>query len=90
MRAIKLPVGQANKTEDYLRIYEDMFVIKSSTDKLNDDDLIDVAFNQLGHEKCTDFDTIINRFWKRGKLTKDERDRVTALIVLLYCDYYRI
>jgi len=89
MRAIKLPVGQATKTDNYTRIWEDFFVIESSTKDLEDDELIDVVLNHLGHEKCKDFDQIINKFWKSGKLSQGEKDRLKAVIMLLYCDYYK-
>jgi hypothetical protein len=89
MRAIKLPVGQATKTDNYTRVWEDFYVIETSTKNLEDDELIDVVLNHLGHEKCVDFDKIINKFWKSGKLSQDERDRLKAVVVLLYCDYYR-
>jgi hypothetical protein len=89
MRALKLPVGQATKTDNYTRIWEDQYVIDTYTKDLVDDDLIDVVFNHLGHEKSTDFDFIIKKFWKSGKLSEDERYRLKCVMVLLYCDYYR-
>lgn len=90
MRSIKLPIGQSTKTDNYTRICEDMYVIETQLKQVEDDEVIDTALNHLGHEKCKDFDYIINKFWKSGKLTFDERNRIIAMIKLLYCDYYRV
>jgi hypothetical protein len=84
-----LPKLIAKKAETYTRVWEDMAVVDSITKNLNDEDLLDTLFDQAKSYDIQKLNPLINSYFKTGKLSYENRQKIYGMIKLLYCDYFK-
>jgi len=85
-----LPKLISKKAETYTRVGEDMSVVDSITKNLNDDDLLDTLFDQAKSYDIQKLNPLINSYFKHGKISYENRQKIYSMIKLLYCDFFKV